>query len=177
MDKILKSDLNSGRGLRTLSKTNRAYNPISYHNGSIWPHDNSLIIEGLRKYGYRKEANQLISDIFKASQDFKYYRLPELYCGFGTEEEKTAVEYPTSCSPQAWAAGTVFLFLNSMLGIDVDVGNDRIVIKPELPDFLNEIKVDNLVIAGDTLSFTVVKENGKNKIRNLTSSPQIEVID
>lgn len=176
LDKILKSDLNSGRGLRTLSKTNRAYNPVSYHNGSIWPHDNSLIIEGLRRYGYRKEANQLISDIFKASQDFKYYRLPELYCGFGTEEEETAVEYPTSCSPQAWAAGTVFLFLNSMLGIDADACNDRVVLKPDLPGFLNVIKIDNLVIAGDTLSFTVVKENGKNKIKNLKYSHQIEVI-
>ncbi|MGM0603437.1 MAG: glycogen debranching N-terminal domain-containing protein [Bacillota bacterium] len=177
LDKILNSDLNSGRGLRTLSKTNRAYNPISYHNGSIWPHDNSLIIEGLKKYGYRKEANQLISDIFEVAQNFEYYRLPELYCGFGTEEERTAVEYPTGCSPQAWAAGSVYLFLHSMLGIDADAKKGEVIIKPNLPDFLESIEIDNFKIADDILSFKVVKENGANCLKNLKSLSKIKIIN
>ncbi|RCW51655.1 MULTISPECIES: amylo-alpha-1,6-glucosidase [Halanaerobium] len=173
--RLLKSDLNSGRGLRTMANSDLGYNPISYHNGSIWPHDNSLIIEGLKKYGYQKESIQLITDIFKAAADFEFLRLPELYCGFDVNEESKTVEYPTSCSPQAWAAGSAFLFLQTILGLKIDGRRDKVIINPSLPEWLNKIKVKNLSMGDKSLTFEIYKKNKEIKINEIKIPDEIKI--
>jgi len=107
--KLMQEDMFSGWGIRTLSKTSHAYNPISYHNGSVWPFDNSLIAEGLRNYGFDMEAKRIIEAMIEASAHF-YHRLPELFSGYASSEAKFPVEYPTSSSPQAWSTGAITLF-------------------------------------------------------------------
>jgi len=175
INKIMADGLNSGRGLRTMSKEDMGYNPISYHNGSIWPHDNSLIIEGLQKYNYRDEANQLISDIFSASKDFEYYRLPELYCGFGKSEQEKTIAYPVACSPQAWAAGSAFMFLQSILGIKIDSAKNIIDFDVKLPKWLNKIKIENLKLNSENLSFTIKKKNGNINLLEEKNENKIKI--
>lgn len=175
LNKLLKSDLNSGRGLRTMASSDLGYNPISYHNGSIWPHDNSLIIEGLKNYGHQRESNQLITDIFKAATDFEFMRLPELYCGFDVNEEHESVKYPTSCSPQAWAAGSAFLFLQSILGLKVDGRKNKVIINPQLPDWLNSIKIKNLKVADQRISFEIIKNNNINMVKEIKIPEGIKI--
>jgi len=94
------------------------YNPISYHCGSVWPHDNSLIIAGLARYGYAMEARQILTGMLSTLDYYPDYRLPELFAGYSTDEAEFPVEYPTACRPQAWAAGSVFSFLATMAQID-----------------------------------------------------------
>lgn len=175
LEKLLGDKLNSGIGLRTMSAADLGYNPVSYHNGSIWPHDNSLIIEGLKRYGYQAESNQLITDIFKAAQDFEYYRLPELYCGFGVKEESEVVKYPTSCSPQAWAAGSAYLFLHSMLGLQVDARKNKVLINSKLPEWINQIEIRNLQLGDKKLAFKLEKDDEGNKLKEISVPDELKI--
>jgi glycogen debranching enzyme len=116
----------SGYGIRTLADTEKAYNPLSYHNGSIWPHDCSLIMEGFRRYGQTAELERLavaMIGVLEASADF---RLPELFCGFRRRGIEPPIPYEVACKPQAWAAGSVFLMLKSMLGVSMDLGQSHL---------------------------------------------------
>ena len=117
--RLLADDLFSGWGVRTLSSLSPSFNPMGYHNGTVWPHDNALVAAGLRRYGHDDLANQVIEAIFLAGLHFRYYRLPELFCGFTKDVRyrATPAEYPVSCSPQSWAAGSALLFLKTMLGL------------------------------------------------------------
>jgi glycogen debranching enzyme len=107
----------SGWGLRTMATTMGAYNPMSYHNGSIWPHDNSLIAAGFWRYGYLDEAARVINDLIAATRRFDDHRLPELFCGYDRAATPFPVDYPVACSPQAWAAGSVVLMVQTLAGI------------------------------------------------------------
>ncbi|GFP20403.1 hypothetical protein HKBW3S03_01905 [Candidatus Hakubella thermalkaliphila] len=107
---LVSEELFSGWGVRTLGLSCRGYNPVSYHNGSIWPHDNILTVWGLRKYGFMDEAQKILAALLDASSFFDY-RLPELFVGMERQEHNFSVKYPTSCSPQAWAAGATLLRL------------------------------------------------------------------
>jgi len=109
-------DMFTGWGVRTLAATAGAYNPSSYHNGSVWPHDNALLVDGLVRYGRTDDARQLAAALIDASAAFDG-RLPELFCGFSRDELSRPVPYPTSCSPQAWAAATPISLLTSLLGL------------------------------------------------------------
>jgi glycogen debranching enzyme len=115
--RLLSPELFSGWGIRTMATTMRAFNPISYHNGSVWPHDNSLIAAGLCRYGYAREARTLVDSLLEATQWFDQHRLPELFCGYDRSHTPFPVDYPVACSPQAWAAGAVILMLQSLAGI------------------------------------------------------------
>lgn len=124
---LLSDAMFSGYGIRTLSARETSYNPLSYHNGSVWPHDNSLIMEGLRMYGFSEELEKLsmgLLNVLEASSDF---RLPELFCGFRRRDEAPPVPYEVACKPQAWAAGAVFLMLKSMLGLSMDADQKYVV--------------------------------------------------
>ncbi|HWF03467.1 MAG TPA: glycogen debranching N-terminal domain-containing protein, partial [Candidatus Angelobacter sp.] len=105
--RFMRDDMFSGWGWRTMSRDERVFNPLSYHRGSVWPHDNSLIAHGMSLYEFREPANQLFSALFQAALKFRDYRLPELFCGIERREHDDPVQYPVSCSPQAWASGTV----------------------------------------------------------------------
>ena len=134
-------DMWSGWGIRTLTERNPAYNPTSYHTGSVWPHDNGIIALGFRRYGFAREAAEIAHDVFEAGSYFIGSRLPELYGG----QRKDAGSFPVGClkanAPQAWAAGSVFHFLTAMLGLEADAPRGRLIVDPHLPDWLPELAV------------------------------------
>jgi glycogen debranching enzyme len=147
MTEILMSpDFFSGWGIRTVASTEARYNPMSYHNGSIWPHDNALIAKGFARYGLRDALMQVFKGMYDASKFFDQFRLPELFCGFHRRLEDGPTGYPVACSPQSWAAGTVFMLLGACLGIHLEQPN-RVVLKNTiLPDFLQEVGLSGLRI-------------------------------
>ena len=110
-------DMFSGWGIRTLSTEMARYNPLSYHNGSVWPHDNSIIAAGLHRYGFVKEANEVVYSMLDASAAFPFHRLPELFAGYARRERSFPVPDPMANSPQAWASGAVIYFLETLLGV------------------------------------------------------------
>jgi len=141
----------SGFGIRTLAKGQRPYNPLSYHNGTVWPHDNSLIAMGFSNYGMQKLAAQVLSGEYDACRQFRHYRLPELYCGMGRNEGDLVVSYPVSCSPQAWASGAFFLMLRACLGLYPDAPRKTLkIVNPHLPGMLQRLTLERMRI-GDTL--------------------------
>lgn len=145
---LMSDSLYSGWGVRTMAATEGGYDPLSYHNGSVWPHDNALISEGLRRYGYREDANRIALSLVEAAAHFGY-RLPEVFAGHDRRETGFPVEYPTSCSPQAWAAGAIPLALRSMLGLDPDPEARRLTTDPALPDGVSRLRLTGVPAFGE----------------------------
>lgn len=152
--RLLAPDLFSGWGIRTLATTEPAYSPFSYHNGSVWPHDNSLIALGLARCGYQQEAARVAEAIFGAAAHFPRHRLPELFCGYGADEG-APVPYPVSCSPQAWAAGAPFALLQALLGLEPDAAQGRLRLAPSLPAWLGRVELQGLQVGGARINLTV----------------------
>jgi glycogen debranching enzyme len=121
-------DMFNGWGIRTLSTEMGLYNPLSYHNGSVWPHDNSLIVAGMARYGFRKQATALSAAIIEASASFPGHRLPELFAGYPRREHSFPVPYPAANAPQAWASGAVVYLIETLLG--VTVRTDKLSTRP-----------------------------------------------
>jgi glycogen debranching enzyme len=146
--RLLTPAMLSGWGIRTISTDSGSYNPMSYHNGSIWPHDNSLIVAGLARYGFREAVAHVATQLFEAATHFPYYRLPELYCGFPRDESYQAgpAEYPVSCSPQAWAAATPLILLQSLLNLQPRSDRSGVDLTPALPPWLNAVHLENLCV-------------------------------
>jgi glycogen debranching enzyme len=176
---LVTREMFSGWGIRTLASCEVRYNPISYHNGSIWPHDNAIAAEGVAAYGYRQEALAILSGLFGASRYVELHRLPELFCGFSVRPGQGPTLYPVACSPQAWAAGAVFLLLKAVLGLEVDALEQRVTFRaPALPDFLDEVWISNLQVGqasvdlhlkrypGD-VGITVLRKNGNVQLATL----------
>jgi glycogen debranching enzyme len=138
---LMSDALFSGWGIRTMADGEGAYNPIEYHNGTVWPHDNSFIAAGLARYGYREEAARVAFAILEASTYFRY-RLPEVFAGYRRTRTGFPVEYPTASSPQAWATGTPLLLLRVLLGLEPD--GDELAVDPVLPDGIGEIELRNI---------------------------------
>jgi glycogen debranching enzyme len=126
--RLMSADCFTGWGLRTMASTMRAYNPLSYHNGSVWPHDTSLVMAGFHRYGAHDEAATLADSLIAASAQFDGHRLPELFCGYDRSTTPFPVNYPVACSPQAWAAGSMVLVLQTLAGIDP--GQDSLIASP-----------------------------------------------
>jgi glycogen debranching enzyme len=150
----------SGYGIRTMGEGEAGYNPMSYHDGSVWPHDNSMVLLGMSKLGRQQEANIVINGLIKSSAHFEYDRLPELFCGYSDELGKP-VKYPVACSPQAWAAGTPLVFIQTLLGLFPNNVEKKISLKPVLLQSMNYLKVENIAIGEGHLSITVTR-NGEN---------------
>lgn len=142
---LMGDGLFSGYGVRTLSAQERGYHPLSYHRGSVWPHDNSLIAMGLARYGFRRAAARIAAGLFAAASFDCDQRLPELFGGYPASVDGP-VWYPVACIPQAWAAGTPFLLMQAVLGLDVDAAAGKIAMSPALPEGVNVITVDNLAV-------------------------------
>ena len=158
--RLLRTDLFCGWGIRTLASGQARYNPMSYHNGSIWPHDNSLIAAGLRRYGRVEGVLQVLSALVEAALQFEDRRLPELFCGFGRRRDAAPVPYPVACRPQAWAAGSVFLLLEAALGLEVDGVHGRVVFRqPQLPAWLAWLELRNVRVG--TARLDVNMQRGK----------------
>lgn len=154
---LLNPESFSGWGIRTVATSARNYNPMSYHNGSVWPHDNALIAAGLARYGFKREALAITVGMFETSRYVDLNRLPELFCGFMRRPDEAPTLYPVACSPQAWAAGAVFLFLEACLGLRVTAMPKPLISfhAPLLPDFLHEVRIDRLVVGGAQLDLVV----------------------
>jgi len=148
----------SGYGIRTLASSSAAYNPMSYHNGSIWPHDNAICAAGLMRYGFVTEAQQVFTGILEAAEAFGG-RLPELFCGFDRAEFAEPVSYPTSCSPQAWAAAAPFQLLRTLLRFDPSAPVGKLWCEPAIPARFLPLRIDSLHVAGATVSVDV-REDG-----------------
>ncbi len=153
---LMGKDMFSGWGIRTLSEQERMYNPMSYHNGSIWPHDVAIVASGFSRYGYQKEVVQLLQGLFDASLFIDLQRLPELFCGFERRRGEGPTAYPVACSPQAWSVGAVFLMLQAILQFRVIAGEKRIYFnKPILPEFLKNVEINELQLGDDVCSIRI----------------------
>ncbi|MBB3593940.1 glycogen debranching enzyme [Rhizobium sp. BK529] len=151
-----------GWGIRTIASTEARYNPMSYHNGSVWPHDNAMIAKGLARYGYRSDAARIFEGLFAASTYIDLQRLPELFCGFARQRAQGPTFYPVACAPQAWAAAAPLSLLQSCLGLDFDPDALRISFnEPRLPSFLDEVLLRDLSI-GNGSADVAVRRSGRH---------------
>lgn len=152
----------NGWGLRTVFAGEPRYNPMSYHNGSIWPHDTAIAVSGLSRYDFKREALTLIEGLFNAAIMLDQNRLPELFCGFEKIPGQAPTLYPSACSPQAWASGAVFMLIEAMLGLKVDASDCRIHLShPQMPDYLNWLRIQNLR-CGDGAMDLIVRRHDKD---------------
>ncbi|WP_274361943.1 amylo-alpha-1,6-glucosidase [Paenibacillus thermotolerans] len=156
-ERLLSEDMFSGFGIRTMSTEAAGYYPMSYHNGSVWPHDNGMILLGLVRLGRKREISRLIQGLLDASGAFEYRRLPELFCGYGSKTGEP-VPYPTTCSPQAWAAATAIVMLQAMLGLKPDVPARKVALDPVLPEGLNRLTATNIRIGQGVLSVELARD-------------------
>lgn len=135
----------SGWGIRTLALSEPHYNPMSYHNGSVWPHDNALIALGLARYGHKSAIAQIFTAMFEAASYMDLRRLPELFCGFMRREHNAPTQYPVACAPQAWASATLLALIQASLGLQLsNTENEICFYRPALPSFLDELHLRNL---------------------------------
>jgi glycogen debranching enzyme len=154
MRQLAASRLNSGWGIRTLAVGEPRFNPMSYHNGSVWPHDTALCAAGLARYGDRAHAVRLLNGSFAAAAHFGL-RMPELYCGFERKRGEPPVAYPVACLPQAWSAGAVFMMLQACLGLRIDGFAQEIHIdRPALPEGIDRIAITGLVLGDAPIDLT-----------------------
>jgi glycogen debranching enzyme len=151
---LLSDDLFSGFGVRTLAESVKGFNPISYHCGSVWPHDNAIAAAGLMRYGFVEEAHQVMEGLIAAAPFFDD-RLPELFAGLPRAQFRFPVAYPTSCSPQAWAAASPLLFLRTMLRFEPDIRNELINLAPAVPPWIGSLSLEGIPLMGGQLSIRV----------------------
>jgi glycogen debranching enzyme len=159
----------SGWGIRTVAATEARYNPMSYHNGSVWPHDNALLGTGFARYGLKEAAVTILAGLFDASVFFELHRLPELFCGFPRRLGESPTLYPVSCAPQAWASAVVLALLQACLGLDVRGTERRVVFSnPRMPDFLNEMSISGLRVGDASVDLSLTRHGqdvGVNVVR------------
>jgi glycogen debranching enzyme len=150
--KLLTPEFFSGWGIRTVALEQARYNPVSYHNGSVWPHDNAMCALGMARYGERDLACRVLTGLFDLSGYVDLHRLPELFCGLDRRPGEGPTLYPSACSPQAWAAGTVFMFLEACLGLSIDAPSNRISVSdPRLPESISHFWVRRLQVGSTTV--------------------------
>ena len=155
---LLHSESFSGWGVRTVAASEARYNPMGYHNGAVWPHDNALIAQGLARYGFSEKALQIMTGLFEAGQYFDLHRMPELFCGFPQDPGEGPILYPVACAPQAWAAASVLLLIQACLGLGINGPEAQIYFtRPRLPASLGELRIHNLEVAGATVDLLLVR--------------------
>ena len=155
---LMEEGMSSGWGIRTLHRDEACYNPMSYHNGSIWPHDNALIAWGMARYGLVHHVERLLCGLFDASLFVDLHRLPELFCGFTRRDGQGPTLYPVACSPQAWATAAPFMLLQACLGLEVDALERKVsFLHPVLPTLINELTLRNLRVGEAILDLKVIR--------------------
>jgi glycogen debranching enzyme len=177
-ERLMQPDMYNGWGIRTLSHHAKRYNPVGYHLGTVWPHDNSIIAVGFRRYGFDVEAHRILSGLVEAAMHFNGYRLPELFAGFAREEYDYPVRFPVACHPQAWAAGSIPYLIEAMLGLSPDAFEKRLrVVRPLLPDFVNHMEIRDLAVgaARVSLRFERTPEN-TTAVTVLRTDGELEVV-
>jgi len=166
----------TGWGIRTVAHGEARYNPMSYHNGSIWPHDNALIALGFARYGLKHSVAHLFKALFDAATYMDLRRLPELFCGFRRERRRGPTLYPVACAPQAWASATPFTLLEAALGLEFDAGRGEIRLRnPRLPAFLNEVVLRDLRLGPSSVDLRVSRHGDEVSLEVLRTRGQIQV--
>ncbi len=159
-DGLLGNTFFSGWGIRTIPTSEARYNPMSYHNGSVWPHDNALIAYGLARYGYKDEALRVLSALFDASRFMDGSRLPELFCGFGRRRGEGPTLYPVACNPQSWSSASVFFALQACLGLRIDAASDRVYFDtPRLPESIPQLEIKNLKVGSGAVTVKLLRHD------------------
>jgi glycogen debranching enzyme len=166
----------SGWGIRTIARGEARYNPMSYHDGSIWPHDNALIALGFARYGLKHALEQLFKGLFEAATYMDLRRLPELFCGFQRERRRGPTLYPVACAPQAWASATAFTLLEAALGLEFDARRGEIrLVNPRLPSFLNEVILRDLWLGDSSVDLRIRRHNDDVSLEVLRTRGRIRV--
>jgi glycogen debranching enzyme len=159
---LLSPDSFTGWGIRTIASGQARYSPLSYHNGSVWPHDTALVAAGLGNYGFREGAARLLSGMFDAAQQVDLLRLPELFCGFERQPGIGPTRYPTACSPQAWAASVPYVMLQAVLGMTVEGHAGRLTFqRPDLPTELQELRLHDLRVGQGHVDVVISRADGR----------------
>ena len=167
----------SGWGIRTVAAQEVRYNPMSYHNGSVWPHDNALIGAGFTRFGLKDEAAKVVTALFDASLFFELHRLPELFCGFARRVGEGPTSYPVACAPQAWAAGAAFLLLQACLGLSVLGLERRLVFSgPVLPEFLEQVTIRNLRIGEACVDLSLTRDKEDVRVDVLRKQGDLKIV-
>jgi glycogen debranching enzyme len=162
---LLTPEMFSGWGIRTLSADAPRFNPMSYHNGSVWPHDNALIALGLARYGLKRGASAIFEGLFEAAAHMELMRFPELFCGFPRRRGVAPVLYPVACAPQAWASVVPFALLQACLGLELDFAKRQICFyNPQLPKFMEEIWINDLELAGATVNLRLRRRGANTEV-------------
>ena len=173
---LMRSHFFTGWGIRTVASGEPRYNPMSYHDGSIWPHDNALIALGLARYGHKHAVEQVFRGLFEAASYMDLRRLPELFCGFRREKQRGPTLYPVACAPQAWASATPFTLLEAALGLEFDVQRGEIRLRnPRLPSFLNEVVLRDLQLGPSSVDLCIRRHGDDVSMEVLRTRGQIQV--
>ncbi|MGH7978052.1 MAG: amylo-alpha-1,6-glucosidase, partial [Limisphaerales bacterium] len=176
-DALMTDRFFSGWGVRTIATSEARYNPMSYHNGSIWPHDNALIAHGLARYGFKDAATRVLNSLFDASQFMELDRLPELYCGFERRQGEGPTLYPVACNPQAWSSAAVFFMLQSVLGSRIDAAAHRLYFdNPHLPECVRRLDIKNLKVNSSVVDISLMRHDGKVAVNIPRRSGRLEII-
>jgi glycogen debranching enzyme len=175
VERFSRPDMNSGWGVRTLSADNPAFNPFEYQRGSVWPHDNGIIAAGFKRYGFAAEASAVAHDVFDAARCFDGYRLPELYAGLQRQAGSFPVQYVGANIPQAWAAGSVFHLMQTILGLRADAPNGKLYVHPTLPDWLPDVTLDGLKVGSSRLRLRFWRETGASRWELLDRTGDVAV--
>jgi glycogen debranching enzyme len=174
---LLGSDSFSGWGVRTVAAGQARYNPLSYHNGSIWPHDNSIVASGLAKYECKDMAGRILLGLLDASRWADLGRLPELFCGLDRRRGEGPTLYPVACSPQAWAAGAVFLLVQACLGVSIQGASSRILFdRPYLPEGIPQLWIKGLHTSKGSVDVFFERRNDAVRVEVTDQQGEIEVV-
>ncbi|HEX4735845.1 MAG TPA: glycogen debranching N-terminal domain-containing protein [Thermoleophilaceae bacterium] len=176
-DALMRPELFSGWGIRTLSSAERSYNPLGYHTGSVWPHDTALTAIGLRTYGYDEDFVRVFDGLLEAASRFGDYRLPELFGGFSRSDYDVPVPYPVACRPQAWAAGSLPYMLRASLGLTPDGLEQRLrIVRPSLPAWLSHVELRGLEVAGSRIDLTIDRDGDAATLADVRVDGDVEVV-
>ncbi len=175
--RLMADDMFTGWGVRTLARGERLYNPMSYHNGSVWPHDTAIAAVGMRRYGFADPFITLSTGLFEAVLQFENMRMPELFCGFPRVDGYGPTQYPVACSPQAWAAGVVFMLIAAMLGLSPDAADNQLTLnRPRLPGWLAWIELRDLQLRSSRLTLRASQGQDGAAIEMLSRNGDAELV-
>lgn len=176
-DSLMSERMFTGWGVRTLAEGEPGYNPVGYHTGSVWPHDNAMVAHGLRRYGYDEDFTRIFEGLLEAASRFPDYRLPELFAGFSRGEYESPVPYPVACHPQAWAAATIPYLLKWGLGLAADGLERRLrIVRPSLPRWINRVDLEGLRVAGATVDLRFERSGAGVTLADARIDGDLEVV-
>jgi glycogen debranching enzyme len=175
--RLMADDMFTGWGVRTLARGERLYNPMSYHNGSVWPHDTAIAAIGMRRYGFADPFITLATGLFESVLQFENMRMPELFCGFPRVDGYGPTQYPVACSPQAWAAGVVFMLVASMLGLRPDAADNQLTLsRPRLPGWLAWLEIRGLRLRASRMTLRASQGQDGAAIEMLARQGDAELV-